>query len=49
MDDEHHFAVGIDKNVTFNEQYNEALVVELFTYFYPIGLEELLKILKILI
>lgn len=43
IDDEHHFAVGIDKNVTFNEQYNEALAAELFTYFSPIGLEELLE------
>lgn len=37
------FAVGIDPNATFNEQYTEALSAELFTYFSPIGLEELLE------
>lgn len=37
------FSVGIDQKATFNEQYTEALNAELFTYFNPIALEELLE------
>lgn len=40
---DNNFAVGIDQNATFNEQYTEALNAELFTYFSPISLEELLE------
>lgn len=43
MDDAHQFAVGIDHEATFNEQYNEALAAELFPYFNPISLDELLE------
>lgn len=31
------FAVGIDTNATFNEQYTEALNAELYSYFSPIS------------
>lgn len=34
---EHDFAVGIDINATFNEQYTEALNAELFSYFSPVS------------
>lgn len=40
---ETHFSVGIDQKATFNEQYTEALNAELFSYFSPIALEELLE------
>lgn len=37
------FSVDIDQKATFNEQYTEALNAELFSYFNPIALEELLE------
>lgn len=40
---ETNFSVGIDQKATFNEQYTEALNAELFSYFSPIALEELLE------
>lgn len=40
---ENDFAVGIDTNASFNEQYTEALNAELFNYFNPISVVELLE------
>lgn len=38
---EQDFAVGIDTNASFNEQYTEALNAELYSYFNPISPQEL--------